>query len=88
MKDLLDNHPVTTLLIAIVVIAALAGAVVTIVHPDTLPFATYLDRLEEFAKALGLLAIGKGIKLAGDSHLAAQTLGSFQADTDDTKAHA
>lgn len=55
--------PVTVLLIGIVFILTVAGAVVTIVQPDTLSFESYLDKLQEFLIALGILGVARGAKI-------------------------
>lgn len=47
--------PVATILIIII---AISGAVVTIVHPDTLPF---VDFIKYVGVAVGLLGIGRGL---------------------------
>jgi hypothetical protein len=44
------------------VLAALAGAIVTVVEPTTLSFEDYLTKLSVFGGALG---IGRGIAAAG-----------------------
>jgi len=59
METILDTKAVVTFAF---VIAALAGAVVTIVEPTTLSFDDYLGKLAVFGGALG---IGRGIAAAG-----------------------
>jgi hypothetical protein len=59
MNQLLHSLPVATILIVIV---AIAGAVVTIVHPETLSFDQYLKYMTPGA---GLLAVGRGIRNHG-----------------------
>lgn len=54
--DALRNNPVASLL---VVLIAIAGAVVTIIEPDTLPFDQYVQNVMIGA---GLLAIGRGVQ--------------------------
>lgn len=54
MQFLKDN-PVASL---IVVIVAVAGAIVTVTNPDTLPFRDYV---ESVTLGAGLLAIGRGL---------------------------
>lgn len=57
--DFLRDNPVASLL---VVIIAIAGAVVTILNPDTLPFNDYVQSVMVGA---GLLAVGRGIRSHG-----------------------
>lgn len=58
---LLERTPVATILIAIIaLIAAVAGAVVTITEPSQLSFAAYLDDLTKLAVGVGLLGVGRG----------------------------
>jgi hypothetical protein len=64
--------PVTVLMVAIVVVVAVAGAAVAVVNPDALTFAQYLDDMEKFAIALGILGVGRGIHLAGRDVVAAR----------------
>lgn len=59
MNDLLEQLSVTTIIVVIVV---LAGAVVSIVNPDTLPFKDYLI---DIAPLVGGLAVGRGIAVHG-----------------------
>lgn len=56
--------PVTLVLLLLVVIVALAGGVIVVVQPKTLTFPQYLDKMKEFAVALGLLGIGRGLPAA------------------------
>lgn len=42
-------------------IVAVTGAVVTITNPETLSFKDYVDSLQGFALAGGVLAVGRGI---------------------------
>lgn len=55
LDQLLDTKNVATFL---VVVLALVGGVVTIVHPETLSFSTYLDKLGPYVAGL---AVGRGI---------------------------
>ena len=87
MRELLEKSPVTVVLLALTVLAAVAGGVVTVVEPDTLSFAEYLDRLEKFALALGILGVGRGIRAAGERVVQGQTLASLEGDPNDTRAH-
>jgi hypothetical protein len=59
--DFTSWGPVTVLLVAITAIAACAGAVTVVIHPETLSFEQLLNDLEKFAIALGLLGVGRGI---------------------------
>jgi hypothetical protein len=54
--DALRNNPVAS---ALAVIIALAGAIVTVVNPETLPFKDYV---ESVGVMIGLLAIGRGVQ--------------------------
>lgn len=60
----LKEQPVTILLCAAFVLAALAGGVLVIVHPATLSFNDYLSELAKLATALGILGVGRGIHAA------------------------
>lgn len=53
--DFLRNNPVASLIVAVI---AIAGAVVTITNPDTLPFREYVESVMIGA---GLLAVGRGL---------------------------
>ena len=62
MNDKISNASVATILVAaVVLIVAVAGAVVTIVNPDTLNFKDYIDALAIAGAGGGLLGIGRGI---------------------------
>jgi hypothetical protein len=52
----LDKLPVTTIL---VVIVALVGGVIAILHPETLSFAGYAEKLGIAAGGLGVLGIAR-----------------------------
>ncbi len=66
MKFLNDSLPWATIMTALLVgIAAIAGAVVVILNPDTLNFQQYLDVLKNFALAVGIVGIGRGIASYG-----------------------
>lgn len=54
--DYLRNNPVASL---IVVLIAVAGAIVTIINPDTLPFDQYV---QDVMIGAGLLAVGRGVQ--------------------------
>ncbi len=63
-----DSIPWATLMIGILVgIAAIAGGVVVIVNSDALSFQQYLDLLKNFAIAVGILGVGRGIVSHGKS---------------------
>jgi hypothetical protein len=63
MKTLSDSAPWATIMTAgLVLIAAVAGAGVVIWgDPGALSFQEYLDMLKNFAIAVGVLGIGRGI---------------------------
>lgn len=62
----------TVVLVALVVIAALVGGGVVIWgEPGALTFKQYLDDLEKFAIAVGILSIGRGVR-SGAKLLAAR----------------
>lgn len=63
--------PVTVVLIAAFLIAALTGAVLTVV--SGLTFSDYLDSMAKFATALGLLAVGRGAAKAGRTARASES---------------
>jgi hypothetical protein len=71
--DLSSWGPVTMLLVAITTIAAIAGSVVCIVHPETLTFEQLLSQLQKFAIGLGLLGIGRGIHNQGKAIAGTET---------------
>jgi hypothetical protein len=54
--DFLRNNPIASAIIVGVVV--IAGAIVTIVHPETLSFEDYV---KDVAVGGGLLAVGRGI---------------------------
>ncbi len=54
-RSILETFPVATLIVAII---AIAGAVLVIVHPETLTFAEYVRNV---GVAAGLLAVGRGL---------------------------
>jgi hypothetical protein len=58
--------PATVLVVAVIVIVVAAGAVVTVVNPDTLSFSDYLDTLSKAAIGAGVLGVGRGL-LSGAS---------------------
>ena len=66
MRFLNDSMPWATIMMAFLVgIAAVAGAVVVIVHPSSLQFRQYLDILKDFAIAVGIVGVGRGIASYG-----------------------
>lgn len=66
MKFLNDSMPWATIMTAVLVgIAAIAGAVVVIRNPNSLSFQQYLDVLKNFAIAVGIVGIGRGIASFG-----------------------
>jgi hypothetical protein len=76
MKILNDSVPWATIMTAgLVLIAAAAGAGVVIWgDPGALSFEQYLDLLKNFAIAVGILGIGRGIVSYGKNAAAAKTL--------------
>jgi hypothetical protein len=75
MKFLNDSLPWATIMMAVLVaIAAIAGAVVVITNPGSLSFQEYLDVLKNFAIAVGIVGIGRGIASAGKQTAAATLL--------------
>jgi hypothetical protein len=76
MKILNDSVPWATLMTAgLVLIAAVAGAGVVIWGEDgALSFQQYLDLLKNFAIAVGVLGIGRGIVSYGKNTAAAKML--------------
>src|SRR4051794_25787749 len=72
-----DTVPWATIMLgALVAVAAVAGGVIVIAHPETLNFEQYLNLLRDFAIALGILGVGRGITSAGRSNKEAQVLNS------------
>ena len=67
MEKLNRWGPMTVLMVLVVTIVVLAGAVVSIVNPDTLSFEEYLDTLVKAAGAIAALGIGRGV-LEGMKH--------------------
>lgn len=64
MDDTLNEFPwATACIVALTVIAAVAGAAVVVFgDPGALPFDQYLKYMAGYAAALGLLGIGRGIR--------------------------
>lgn len=59
----------TALMAGLVAIAAVVGgAVVVWGPPGALSFESYLDSLKGFATAVGLLAVGRGVKAGIENH--------------------
>jgi hypothetical protein len=76
VKFLNDSMPWATIMMAVLVgIAAIAGAVVVIVHPSSLQFQQYLDILKNFAIAVGIVGVGRGIASYGKQTKSAALLG-------------
>lgn len=60
--DLSKWSPMTVLAIVVIVILLIAGAVVTVAHPESLSFSDYFDDVTKVLAALGLaVPIGRGI---------------------------
>jgi hypothetical protein len=78
MIDRLDNQPVVTLLVcALALIVVVAGAIVTIIRPGSLPFHDYVLDVTIVLAALGL---GAGI---GRGAIAAAKVEVTNGDTED-----
>ena len=76
MKFLNDSMPWATIMMAVLVgIAAIAGAVVVVIHPSSLDFQQYLDILKNFAIAVGIVGVGRGIASYGKQTKSAALLG-------------
>jgi hypothetical protein len=76
VKFLNDSMPWATIMMGVLVgIAAIAGAVVVIVHPSALNFQQYLDILKNFAIAVGIVGVGRGIASYGKQTKSAALLG-------------
>lgn len=71
----LNNAPIVTyLLCALALVVVIAGAVVTIIRPDTLPFDKYVQDVALLTAALGLGAgIGRGVQAAGNAGTSTDT---------------
>jgi hypothetical protein len=75
VKFLNDSMPWATIMTAVLVaFAAVAGAVVVIRNPNSLSFQQYLDILKNFALAVGVVGIGRGIASFGKQTAAATLL--------------
>lgn len=57
--------PTTVISAVVTLVGAIAGGVITITNPGTLPFHTYIQDLGIFAGGNGLVAIGRGLHLGG-----------------------
>jgi hypothetical protein len=78
VKFLNDSMPWATIMMAVLVgIASIAGAVVVIVHPSSLQFQQYLDILKNFAVAVGIVGVGRGIASYGNQTKSAALLGDL-----------
>lgn len=65
----MNKLPVATILTAGAgLITAAAGAVVVIVHPESLSFGEYLNDVTKAGAGAGLLAIGRGLHLGLSSN--------------------
>ena len=76
MRLLNDNTAWATIIMGILVVvaAAVGGAVVIWGPPGALSFETYLNLLKDFAIAVGILGIGRGIASFGKQSAAATIL--------------
>ena len=66
-QDNLNEFPwATATMVVLVFIAAVVGGAVVIWGPSgALTFAQYLNALRDFAIAVGILAVGRGIRASG-----------------------
>jgi hypothetical protein len=84
MSIFTDNKPWATIMVGMLVaIAAIAGGIIVIVRPETLNFEQYLDLLKNFAIAVGILGVGRGIMAAGKSNAEATTLSTTTGPSTD-----
>jgi len=67
MIEKVNGSPVVTILLCVLaVVVVIAGGVVTIVKPDTLPFHQYVQDVAILTAALGLGAgVGRGVESLG-----------------------
>jgi hypothetical protein len=69
MDDLKEFPWATAALIFLTLVAALVGGAVVIWgDPGALSFKEYLDDLEKFAVAVGVLGIGRGVRSAAKEY--------------------
>jgi hypothetical protein len=68
--------PATVLAVLLAGIVTVVGGVVTVAHPETLSFAQYLADLKTTLVGVGVLAVGRGIHLAGQQVSDAHVLNS------------
>jgi hypothetical protein len=65
----LNDRPLMTITLGIIVlIAAVVGGVVTIADPATLDFGSYLDKMNEFAFAVGAQGAGRALRKGLEQH--------------------
>jgi hypothetical protein len=76
MKILDDTKPWATLMIGllVVIVAAVGGAVVLFGDEGALSFEAYLSTIKDFAIAVGILGVGRGIVSYGKNVGAAKSL--------------
>jgi hypothetical protein len=75
MRFLTDAKPWATIMTAILVgIAAIAGGAAVVFNPESLNFQEYLDVLQNFAIAVGIVGVGRGIASYGKSSAQAAAL--------------
>lgn len=63
MPNLTTWGPATVLIVVAALIILAIGGIVVIVHPETLSFADYLDKVWKFALAVAGLGAARGIHL-------------------------
>lgn len=82
--DFSDWGPATTVIVVIVAFCAAAGAVVTVINPETLSFEQYLNDMEKFVLGTGILAGARALHKSAE-HLATRGDPSHTADATDWK---
>ena len=75
-----QSNVATVLVACIVVLVAGVGGVIVIVHPETLSFSDYADKLKDLAIGVGILGVGRGIASAGNSGTPAEPVADWSLD--------
>jgi hypothetical protein len=83
----IERAPISTITIGLMVlVAGVAGGILTIADPTRLNFADYLDKMNTFAFAVGIQGAGravrKGIENRGAAPTDTATLSAFEAHPD------